>query len=166
MKLIKSAIHYPAILLLFFLMYSCDDKCETTYTYKYYEPVYLTVAEIRNSVSLRSSEDISYPGKIYRFDHYLFINEVGKGIHIIDNYDPSSPVNLAFLNIPGNFDMAIKDKILYADSYVDLLVFDMNDVNNITLLKRLASVFQDIYPLTTTPDGESAITTEWKETES
>ena len=32
--------------------------------------------------------EISIPGKIFFKDDYLFVNEVGKGIHVIDNSDP------------------------------------------------------------------------------
>ena len=70
-------------------------------------------------------------GKIYFKDHYIFVNEYQKGIHVIDNEDPRNPQIIKFIEIPGNVDMAIADDILYADSYVDLLSIDISDIGNI-----------------------------------
>ncbi|TCC94009.1 hypothetical protein EZ428_04340 [Pedobacter frigiditerrae] len=84
-------------------------------------------------------------GKIYAYNDLLFINEPNKGIHIYNNVNPSQPVNLAFLQIPGNVDLAISNNILYADSYVDLLAFDISNITNIKQVKRLNDVFKQFY---------------------
>jgi len=84
-------------------------------------------------------------GKIYIYNDFLFINEPNKGIHIYNNANPSAPVNLAFLQIPGNMDLAIQNNILYADSYVDLLAFDISIINNIKQVKRVNDVFKQFY---------------------
>ena len=146
-------------------IFSCDDKCETTYTYISYEPVYVTLPSIRNDVSVRSAESIGTPGKIYIYDHFIFVNEVSKGIHVIDNSDPQAPVNISFINIPGNFDLAVSNNYLYADSYVDLLVFDISNPAGIQQVNRINSVFEDLYPYTVTPDGANAIIAKYEEKE-
>jgi hypothetical protein len=74
------------------------------------------------------------------------VNEYQQGIHIIDNSDPSNPVNLKFIEIPGNVDLAIKGNILYADSYVDLLSIDISDLDNIVEVDRDTNVFPYIIP--------------------
>ncbi|RZK60664.1 MAG: hypothetical protein EOO91_00555 [Pedobacter sp.] len=84
-------------------------------------------------------------GKIYLYNDLLFINEPNKGVHIYSNVNPSAPVNLAFLQIPGNVDLAISNNILYADSYVDLLAFDISNISNIKQVKRLKDVFKQFY---------------------
>lgn len=84
-------------------------------------------------------------GKIYIYNDLLFINEPNRGIHIYNNVNPSAPVNLAFLQIPGNVDLAISNNILYADSYVDLLAFDISTISNIKQVKRLNDVFKQFY---------------------
>ncbi|MDQ8006103.1 MAG: hypothetical protein REI64_14980 [Pedobacter sp.] len=84
-------------------------------------------------------------GKIYIYKNFLFINEVRKGIHIFENSDPSKPVNVAFLKVPGNVDMAVSNDILYADSYVDLLAFDISSISSIKEVKRLKDVFMQFY---------------------
>ena len=37
-------------------------------------------------------------GKLYILGNYIFLNEIDKGIHIIDNAIPSSPKNVAFID--------------------------------------------------------------------
>src|SRR5207249_9750630 len=56
---------------------------------------------------------------------YIFVSEVNQGIHVIDNTNPSSPQNVAFINVPGNLDIAIKDNVLYADSYIDFVAVEI-----------------------------------------
>lgn len=84
-------------------------------------------------------------GKIYIYNDYLFINEPNKGIHIYNNSNPAAPVNMAFLQIPGNVDLAVQNNILYADNYVDLLAFDISNINNIKQVKRVTDVFRQFY---------------------
>lgn len=91
-----------------------------------YRPVYKNPEEIAK-VEVQAAQALKTPGKIYRFDRYLFINELGKGIHVIDNTDPKKPENLSFVSILGNYDIAVKDNWLYADNFSNLLVIDIAD---------------------------------------
>jgi hypothetical protein len=58
-----------------------------TSTHYYFEPVYSTFEEVRTAVVAMEPMVLSSPGKIYFKDNYLYINEAGKGIHVIDNSD-------------------------------------------------------------------------------
>ena len=81
------------------------------------------------------------PGKIYVKDNYLFVNEIKKGIHIYDNSNPEKPVEVSFLKIPGNVDIAVKENTLYADSYVDLVALDITNPKAIKEIGRVKEVF-------------------------
>ncbi|MBN2803770.1 MAG: hypothetical protein JXR91_11795 [Deltaproteobacteria bacterium] len=105
------------------------------------EPVYMSFEELREPVKTTAPEDILSMGKIYKYGNYVLINSVNEGIHIINNTDPKHPRNMAFINIPGNLDMAVKDNILYADSYVDLVVIDISNLNSIKEINRITDVF-------------------------
>jgi hypothetical protein len=106
----------------------------------------ISVEQMRElPVGLSKPVRIQRTGKIYIYKDYLFINEPNKGIHIYNNANPASPVNLAFLQVPGNADLAIRNNILYADSYVDLLAFDISTMANIKQVKRLPDVFKQLY---------------------
>ena len=129
-----------------FTSFACQD--EVIERYKVQEPVYMSYADLRQAVKTKSASEQEFknPGKIYYWNNYLFVNEAGKGIHVIDDSDPANPVFKTFINIPGNVDMAIKDAVLYADSYVDLVAIDISDMNNINEIARLDSIFPYIVP--------------------
>jgi hypothetical protein len=121
---------------------SCSkDKCTTKMTYVKYEPVYKTLAEIRQPVSVVGPRAVKNPGKIYLYHSYLLINEQLEGIHLIDNSNPSNPVNVAFIKIEGNLDMAIKGNMLFADNYIDLVTIDLSNPLQATLVDRDMNVF-------------------------
>ncbi len=127
-------------------LFSCHDEVTSTHTFRTMMPVYLEMSDVRaNTISVEPPQDLDNPGKIYSYGDYLFINEPHKGIHILDNSDPSSPVNKSYIPIEGNVDLAINSNMLYADSYVDLLVFDISDVNAIKLENRVEDVFKHMY---------------------
>ena len=130
-----------AILLLVFMLSGCTDSCTTTTSYTYYEPVYKTTQEIRAAVKMEEPRELVNPGKIYIYDKYLFINQPNEGIHIIDNTNKKDPTAISFINIPGNFDLAVKDNVLYADSYIDLLAFDIGQPAQVKLVKRVENAF-------------------------
>jgi hypothetical protein len=75
------------------------------------------------------------------YGNLILFNERNRGIHVIDNANPAAPVNLLFLPIPGNIDIAVKDNILYADSYIDLVAIDIGDLSNIHEVNRKQSIF-------------------------
>ncbi|SKB74975.1 Uncharacterized conserved protein [Daejeonella lutea] len=125
---------------------SCKDEVVRTRTYHRLTPFYLSVSDLRKqAISMDKPHEMSVPGKIYIYGNYLFINEVTKGIHVIDNTDPASPRFLNFINIPGNIDLAVNTNILYADSYVDLLAFDISNPTKISLVNRVENVFDHQY---------------------
>ena len=108
---------------------SCSDKCEETYTYINYEPVYLSYEQLRTSIVSEAPRALETPGKIYFYEPYILINEPNEGIHVIDNSDKQNPQNVAFVSIPGNVDMAVKSNVLFffiADSYMDLVALDLS----------------------------------------
>ncbi|QQS52216.1 MAG: hypothetical protein IPM71_05630 [Bacteroidota bacterium] len=126
------------------VLFSCNDKVEESWEVN--QPVYLSYDQLRNSFKVADEQDIVQSGKLYFKDNYIFVNEYLKGIHIIDNQDPSNPVILKFLEIPGNVDLAIAGNMLYADSYVDLLTIDISDINNIREVDRDTNIFPYIIP--------------------
>ena len=104
-------------------------------------PVYMTYDQLRSSVTSGQPQNLVNPGKIYFKDNYLFVNEVNKGIHIFNNSNPSSPQNIAFINVPGNIDITIKENILYVDNYIDLVAIDLSNINDCKVTKRINNVF-------------------------
>src|SRR5687767_6946565 len=88
------------------------DSCKRQQVITMYIPVYQTKAEVRNNIKSNAPKPLKKPGKIYIRGNTIFLNEIDKGIHVIDNSNPSSPVNIAFIDIPGNVDIAVKGNTL------------------------------------------------------
>jgi hypothetical protein len=129
----------------------CQEKVVDRYLVNV--PVYMDRNEFKNAVKVSGSTDIVRPGKIYFMNDMIFINEALKGIHVIDNSDPSAPVFVSFIEIPGNVDMAIKDSILYADSFIDLVALNIGDIHNIREVGRVDSIFPYSLPPLTEENG-------------
>lgn len=121
---------------------SCvKDSCKNTHTYTYYQPVYKTTAEVRANIRSSSPQPIQNPGKLFIRGNYIFLNEVDEGIHILDNSNPSTPKNIAFINIPGNIDLAVTGNALYADLYTDLVTLDISNPLQVSVQNYNEGVF-------------------------
>jgi hypothetical protein len=143
----KNIIKFAAFLFVMMAaLTACQDRTTQLITYEANVPVYMPFSEFRASFEKSAPVEISHPGKMYFKDGYLFVNEYGKGIHIIDNSNPASPKKVAFYEIMGNVDMAIKGNILFADSFIDLLAIDITDLDNPVEIDRIENVFPEIVP--------------------
>lgn len=128
--------------------FGCADNGKETVEYMINEPVFMSAEEFRSQpIELRSAQPIKEQGKICFYEGYLYISEPGEGLHIIDNRTPHSPVAVGFVELEGNTDIAIRDNRLYADSYVDLLWFDLANPENPEYANRLENVFEYALPI-------------------
>lgn len=140
-KLVK-LLSFITLILLFA---ACDKVNEKDFVHTRI-PIFEKMASIRaDEISVLPAKSLHTSGKIYIYEDYLFINEPLEGIHIFDNSNPANPKAVSFVKIPGNVDMAIKDNTLYADSYVDLLTFDLSNPSKPNLMDREKDVFQSLY---------------------
>lgn len=129
------------LILVIICFWSCNTDDNQYETLTVAIPQTMSKVEFRSSVVIEAPKPILNIGKIYAYQNYIFINEKFKGVHVIDNSDPSSPQTVAYINIPGNEDISIKDDFLFADSAVDLVVFDISDLNTIQEVERMQDVF-------------------------
>ncbi|MBE9465781.1 LVIVD repeat-containing protein [Dyadobacter subterraneus] len=121
---------------------SCKDKCNETRIVEKQVPITYPLSDMRNNLKTIAAREIHAAGKMAVKGQYLFINEIGEGIHVIDNSDPANPRFLSFLQIPGNGDIVIFNNTLYADSYCDMVALAISDVNNIKETDRLKQIFR------------------------
>lgn len=155
------------LLLLFIplLLSSCfewgndTDVRESNYT-----PVVMTRNNFENDVYLQPQpRPVIRSGKIYIAGSILFVNEVNKGFHVYDYSNPASPVAVAFINIPGATDVAMRDNFVYINQATDLVTFRLTTINTLVLVKRDRNVF----PQKQSPDGflhnvpENNIVVDW-----
>ena len=142
-KIIPFLAILPVVTIFFF---SCED--ETIREYRGNAPVYMTYPDLRAAVKNEQNVDLVNPGKIYYKDNYIFIVEELKGIHVYDNTNPATPVKKTFVNVPGVVDISISGNTLYADSFIDLVILDVQDVSNIRETGRVKDALPYTVPST------------------
>lgn len=118
-------------------------KDTLTKTYTLYIPVYKNKAEVLAGIASQPARLMKNTGKIYLYGNYIFLNEINKGVHIIDNSNPSSPQKISFIDIPGNLDIAVKGNTLFADLFTDLLAIDISNPLQASLTKVIPKVFPE-----------------------
>lgn len=136
-------------------------KGTRTYTYTMLTPIYKTRAEVYGAMNSNPATEVTSAGKIYIKDQFIYLNEVDRGIHIIDNSNPSNPKQVAFLEIPGNRDMAVKNNILYADMYGDLLAIDISNPQQTSVKKEIRGFFQSRMYSTPANRDSSLVIVDW-----
>jgi len=114
---------------------------------KEWEPIFMTRADLEQSVKyINENRPLKNPGKIYCKGDYIYVNELFKGVHVINNSNPKKPVNEGFILVPGCVDMAVKENILYVDNAVDLVAFDLES-------KQVTQRLKGVLPETPSPAG-------------
>ncbi len=134
---------------MFWGLSGCKDSFIEEHTYTANVPIYMSWSDLRKASDPMPPEPIAEQGKIYLKDNLLFVNEKYKGIHVFDNSNPASPLDRGFISVPGNVDLAVKGNFLYADSYVDLVVFDISNIGNPKEVYRMKDIFPYTIPETT-----------------
>lgn len=144
------------ILCILFSIYNCNDRntseCKIAgvgvSSFSSRPATTTTTASASTSLPYYTSEikkdltrSLLSPGKIYLYDKYLYINDKGWGIHIYDNSNPTNPVKFTSIQISGNYDIAVKDGIIFADSYDGLLAIKLNDQGEPEVKTKLKDVF-------------------------
>jgi len=105
-----------------------------------YKPVYVSEAEAK-TISYESPREMNRQGKIYIKDQYIFIGDIGLGVHVIDNSIPESPQKIGFIKIYGNHDIAIKGYSLYADNFEDLVTIDISNIQSPVETNRKRNIY-------------------------
>ena len=110
-------------------------------------------ATFEASIKILPGKKIVKSGKIYIKDDILLVNDVNKGFHIYNYSDATNPVKIAFLEIPGATDVAIRNATIYINQAVDLvtLKYDLT-TNKVTILYRNRNIF----PQKNSPQGFGA----------
>ncbi|UKN00721.1 hypothetical protein K6119_13370 [Paracrocinitomix mangrovi] len=126
------------------VMASCNDKEEQVEGWK---PIYSDNPETE-TVNIKASEPLENPGRIYVYENLLMVNDQGKGIHIYDNTNVSSPIELSFIGISGNMDFSVKADRVYADNGKDMVIVDITNPAAPTYSNRI----KDIFPKQVFPD--------------
>lgn len=132
-------------LLLVFVLLGCEDSNEDIYRYakvisqsKDY-PVYLDMSEIGNIRVTARLPQIS-PFKIVSNDKYYFVGDMLKGIHVYKK-NAGSISYLCFIECKYIKDFELADNKLFCNNLVDLVILDVSNPIQTTILYRQKNQF-------------------------
>ncbi len=160
---------FPALLLLLTISISaCTDK--TVKIYSANIPVYMETEAFRTqNFVFESPKPLLRPGKIYIYNNLLLVNDLMTGVHFFDNSNPAAPIDLGFLPVHANADIAVRNDIMYLDSYTDLLAFNISSPSDPYFVCRVEDVFDfqnygylsgidNNYPTTEVDESQGVVT--------
>jgi hypothetical protein len=122
------------------LLSSCL-KNNVTRKYTIYTPIYETKGEVYAKIKMNPAQSMKNLGSFALYNNYVFVNEKEKGIHVIDASSSITPVIKGFIPIPGNLGIAVRNNVLLADCFTDLLSIDIKDIAQINLLNKNENLF-------------------------
>jgi len=140
----KTNLLLSCLLLLIIGITGCRDKVFKKHNV--YSPIYTAYEDFRKETIFKSPKLITVKGNIYIKDQYIFITDPEKGIHFIDNSSPESPQQIGFLELIGCTGLEISGNRLYANSYIDLVVFDISSIQQPVELNRVKDAFPEALP--------------------
>ncbi|CAL67273.1 hypothetical protein [Christiangramia forsetii] len=125
-----------------------DERGDINPVTSSFEPLTIDREIFESTIAIGAPREIEEAGKIYVNGDIVFINELNKGFHVLDNHDPKNPANILFIEIPLATDLAIRNNTIYVHHAVDLVAMRL-DANSIEILHRVRNVF----PRLNSPDG-------------
>jgi len=125
-----------------------DDQLTIDPVESTFKPVAVNRETFESTIAVSAARQIENAGKIYVNGDMVFINEVNKGFHVLDNRDPKNPENISFIEIPLATDLAIRNNTIYVHHAVDLVAMRFS-TNSVEILHRERNVF----PRLNSPDG-------------
>lgn len=109
--------------------YSCGiaifQSCLKDTVTKVHILIYKTKEAVMNNIKSGLHKPSKYMvNKLFIKDNFVFLNDVNRGVHILDYTNPTQPITV-FIDIPGNVDMAVRGNILYVDCFTSLIALDI-----------------------------------------
>ena len=135
----NASIFWVAFCLLAFSLGFFSCQVEEDLVIDGWKPVYQGEADL--TVSSSPAQSIQEAGKIYKYGPYILVGETGQGIHVFDNNDPSNPTGIAFINVPLNEDMAIRNDVMFVDVGRDVVAVDVSDWAYVQEIGRLSGIY-------------------------
>lgn len=123
----------------------CSDK-DNWERYVEYVPLYQDADIFLQRIkTVKDEVPLLNPGKLMVSGNWKFVTDVNRGIHIYDDTDPANPRKIAFLYVPGVLDIALKNKMLYANVYSGLVTIDIENPQAAKAIHMLPNAFPSVY---------------------
>jgi hypothetical protein len=106
-------------------------------------PQFMERNEFYNSLKMQAAQEVAAPGKFILYNNYMLLQDIYRGIHIVDVSNIASPKKIGFIPAGNAHDFAMKDNYLYLDCNSDLVTLNLSDINNIKVAQIQANVFNN-----------------------
>jgi len=119
-------------IILLFALVACEDQYETTHKYSrlIYQskdyPVYLDMSEI-SKIQVKSSVTAVAPFKIISNDHYYFVGDMMKGVHVYEKKGGYDVSYLCFIECKYLKAFDVVGNYLFCNNFIDLVVLDVSN---------------------------------------
>lgn len=131
------------ILFLAVIIQSCNDADKNgEFVSEGKMPVYSNQAQWTD-VSVTNPQPANTIGKISVYNNYVYMVDIGRGIHVLNNSNPSSPAKVSFISIPLCTDIAIKNNRLFANNGVDMVVMNIANPAQPQVIKKVENVYSN-----------------------
>lgn len=131
----------PLIIACVALLAACrNDNSPPPQQVSGYQPIYapkVADADIR----LVADKPVEQKGKTLLAPGRFYQLEPGKGIHVLNISNLQQISKAGFINIPGAHDIAVRGDQLFTNTYNDLLVLDVANLQQIKILQRAGNAF-------------------------
>ena len=107
-------------------------------------PVLMLRSDFENAIKTLAPKVMNVTSRINLKGSNIYVVELYKGVHVVDNSNPSDPEVIHFINIPGCVDMTIKGDQLFARSAVDLVAIDISDLSEVQEINRVRETFSEL----------------------
>lgn len=104
-------------------------------------PVYMN-SESAYKVSFLPPQPVVNSGKIYTIGNYLLQVEKDSGIHVIDYSNRTAPQKIGFIRSVMCSEMSVKGQHLYINNMNDLVVLNIANIQNPSVVSRVPGIFQ------------------------
>ncbi|HAA12777.1 MAG TPA: hypothetical protein DCE41_14230 [Cytophagales bacterium] len=135
-----------------------------------YRPQYVPLVQIEDIRGL-APQPLRNPGRVLVYNNMLLVNELFEGVHLYENSNPLNPIPLGFIRILGCVEIDIREDVLFADNYTDLVTIDLSDLSTVQVTSRTKNVFEPTaFPPATNayfecPDETQGVVVGWELTQ-
>jgi hypothetical protein len=158
-----------SIAFVYVCLQACTGKQNNIGEVDGYTPIYSTKAEAEKITAL-PPQAIVNGGKIATLNKFLFQVEEGKGIHIIDYANATTPIKKGFIQVPLCHELTVKGNFIYTNNMADLVVLDVSAGNTVSVTSRITNAFPDLavqYPPVQNawfecPDASKGVVVAWQ----
>lgn len=125
------------------LIIGCEDTFEDIHRYSTTQskeyPIYLDMSEIGN-IQVKEAISLESPFKVLSNDNYYFVGDMIKGIHVYEK-NAEGASYLCFIECRYIKDFELVNNLLYCNNLVDLVVLDVSNPLQTTVLHRQENYF-------------------------